>query len=53
MVAAPRLRLLFKDKQIVEEEGSDGCGLFVDNLIFFKDCIVLRFLPCFDWFTLF
>jgi hypothetical protein len=28
-IAAPRLRPLFKDKQIVE--GSDGCGLFVDN----------------------
>jgi hypothetical protein len=26
-IAAPRLRPLFKDKQIVE--GSDGCGLFV------------------------
>jgi hypothetical protein len=30
-IAAPRLRPLFKDKQIVE--GSDGCGLFVDNFI--------------------
>jgi hypothetical protein len=28
-IAAPRLRPLFKDKQVVE--GSDGCGLFVDN----------------------
>jgi hypothetical protein len=28
-IAAPRLRPLFKDKQIVE--GSDGCWLFVDN----------------------
>jgi hypothetical protein len=33
-IAAPRLRPLFKDKQIVE--GSDSCGLFVDNLIFLK-----------------
>jgi hypothetical protein len=33
-IAAPRLRPLFKDKQTVE--GSDGCGLFVDNLIFLK-----------------
>jgi hypothetical protein len=31
-IAAPRLRPLFKDKQIVE--GSDGCGLFVDNFFF-------------------
>jgi hypothetical protein len=44
-IAAPRLRPLFKDKQIVE--GSDGCGLFVDNLIFFKDCIVLLFFTVF------
>jgi hypothetical protein len=29
--AAPRLRPLFRDKQIVE--GSDGCGLFVDNFL--------------------
>jgi hypothetical protein len=51
-IAAPRLRPLFKDKQLVE--GSDGCGLFVDNFYFFKDCIVLRFyrvligLRCFN-----
>jgi hypothetical protein len=31
-IAAPRLRPLFKDKQIVE--GSDGCGLFVDKNFF-------------------
>jgi hypothetical protein len=31
-IAAPRLRPLFKDKQIVE--GSDSCGLFVDNFFF-------------------
>jgi hypothetical protein len=34
LIAAPRLCPLFKDKQIVE--GTDGCGLFVDNLIFLK-----------------
>jgi hypothetical protein len=44
-IAAPRLRPLFKDKQIVE--GSDGCGLFVDNLIFLKIvlfCVFYRVL---------
>jgi hypothetical protein len=51
-IAAPRLRPLFKDKQIVE--GSDGCGLFVDNLIFFKIvlfCVFYRVsigLRCFN-----
>jgi hypothetical protein len=51
-IAAPRLRPLFKDKQIVE--GSDGCGLFVDNLIFLKIvlfCVFYRVsigLRCFN-----
>jgi hypothetical protein len=40
-IAAPSLRPLFKSKQIVE--GSDGCGLFVDNLIFLR-------LYCFAFF---
>jgi hypothetical protein len=35
---------LFKDKQIVE--GSDGCGLFVDNFF-------LKRLYCFAFFTVF
>jgi hypothetical protein len=39
-IAAPRLRPLFKDKQIVE--GSDGCGLFVDNSDYEPDLSGLR-----------
>jgi hypothetical protein len=52
LIAAPRLRPLFKDKQIVE--GSDGCGLFVDNFYFLKIvlfCVFYRVsigLRCFN-----